>query len=328
MRISYEVSKAAFVSVLLFLAGIFCIVKGGGAIYRGHHASALSELYGTALQEGSYAAGEIETCLVKELKSAGAGKYSGECNILFDGGREYRFYTIPIAGGRYIQIMAYHKETKSALQNLIKGEDISVPFVGILIRPPLKGSLQWYEDIPGFQPESLVQDYVLKEVDLNSQRNLLIIGGILLFTAFLLYAQSGGIRKRVLEPERFDRIERLYTSSYNKENELELERDRMRLLRKREAALKYWCVAGVGCLFLGIYAVVAAQFFEGKLAGILLVLFSLKKIWKWFIHSGLTVVVKIAHTFEKRTLQDDIEDCELRIAVLEDLLRKDIDDKE
>ncbi|MCI8774264.1 MAG: hypothetical protein HFI50_10120 [Lachnospiraceae bacterium] len=32
MRISYEVSRAAFVSVLLFLAGIFCIVKGGGII--------------------------------------------------------------------------------------------------------------------------------------------------------------------------------------------------------------------------------------------------------------------------------------------------------
>ena len=97
MRISYEVSKAAFVSVLLFLAGIFCIVKGGGAIYRGHHAPALSELYGTTLREGSYATGEIETCLVKELKSAGAGKYSGECGSLLDGGREYRFYTIPIA---------------------------------------------------------------------------------------------------------------------------------------------------------------------------------------------------------------------------------------
>ncbi|MDE7341977.1 MAG: hypothetical protein K2N80_15720 [Lachnospiraceae bacterium] len=74
---------------------------------------------------------------------------------------------------------------------------------------------------------------------------------------------------------------------------------------------------------MGIYAVVAAQFFEGKLAGILLVLFSLKKIWKWFIHSGLTVPVKIAHAFEKRTLHDDIKDCELRIAVLEDLLRKE-----
>ncbi len=44
MRISYEVSRAAFVSVLLFLAGIFCIVKDGGTIYRDHHAPALSEL--------------------------------------------------------------------------------------------------------------------------------------------------------------------------------------------------------------------------------------------------------------------------------------------
>lgn len=123
MRISYEVSKAAFVSILLFLAGIFCIVKGGGVIYRGHHAPALSELYGTALREGSYTA-------------------------------------------------------------------------------------------------------------------------------------------------------------------------------------------------------VAARFFEGKLAGIFLVLFSIKKIWKWFMHSGLTMAVKINRTFEKRTLHDDIEDCELRIAVLEDLLRK------
>ncbi|MDE5933077.1 MAG: hypothetical protein K2H40_11445, partial [Lachnospiraceae bacterium] len=244
-------------------------------------------------------------------------------STLLDGGREYRFYTIPIAGGQYIQIMAYHKETKSAIQNLIKGEEISVPFVGILVRPPLKISLQWYENIPGFQPENLVQDYVLKEIDLNGQKNLMIIGGILLFTALLLYAQSGGIQKRVLEPERFDKIELLYTNSYNKENELEVERDRIHLYRKRKAALKYWGAAGVGCLFLGIYAVVAANFWEGKLAGVFLVLFSLKRIGRWFIHSDLTVVVKIAHIFEKRTLHDDIEDCELRIAVLEDLLRKE-----
>ena len=323
MRISYEISKAAFVSVLLFLVGIFCVVKGGGAIYRGHHAPTLLELGRTALREGSYAAGEIETCLVKKVVSAGTERYSGECSTLLDGGREYRFYTIPIAGGQYIQIMAYHKETKSALQNLIKGEEISVPFVGILVRSPLKNSLQWYEGIPGFQPENLVQDYVLREIDLNGQKNLMIIGGILLFVALLLYTQSGGISRRVLEPERFDKIERLYTNSYNKEIELELEKDRMRLYRKREASLKYWCAAGIGCLFLGIYAVVAAHFFEGKLAGIFLVLFSLKKIWKCFIHSGLTIVVKLARIFEKRTLHDDIEDCELRIAVLEDLLEKE-----
>lgn len=147
---------------------------------------------------------------------------------------------------------------------------------------------------------------------------------ILLFLAGIFcIVKGGGIRRRVLEPERFDRIERLYTNSYNKENELEVERDRMRLYRKREAALKYWGAAGAGGLLLGIYAVVAARFFEGKLAGIFLVLFSFKKIWKWFIHSRLTMAVKINRTLEKRTLHDDIEDCELRIAVLEDLLRKE-----
>lgn len=73
---------------------------------------------------------------------------------------------------------------------------------------------------------------------------------------------------------------------------------------------------------IGLYLLMAFPYSEGKLAGILLVFFSLKKIGECFLHSGLTIAVKLARTFEKRTLQDDIEDCELRIAILEDLVAR------
>lgn len=229
--------------------------EGRRCFYRYHHALALSELDRTACREGSYAAGEIETYLVKEITMAGSVKYSGEGAVLLSltGGKEYHFYTIPIADGQYIQIMAYRKETRRALQELAEGEGGTVPFVGLITKPQMEISLRWYEGIPGFKLENLVQEYVLKEIDLTGQKNLMIIGGIILFIALLLYAQSGGIRKRILEPERFDKVERLYTRSYNKENELEIERDRLQLYRKRKKALMGWCIAAMGCLPLGIY---------------------------------------------------------------------------
>ena len=85
-------------------------------------------------------------------------------------------------------------------------------------------------------------------------------------------------------------------------------------------------VKGGGAIYHGHHALALSELdktvlLEGSI--LLLVLFSLKRIGKWFIHSDLPAVVKSAHTFEKRTLHDDIEDCELRIAVLEDLLRKE-----
>lgn len=70
MRVSYEVPKSAVVSILLLFIGVFLIIKGGGVFYRYHHASALMEL-------------SREEC---------------------------RFYTISLANGRYIQIMAAKKE--------------------------------------------------------------------------------------------------------------------------------------------------------------------------------------------------------------------------
>lgn len=324
MRVSYEVPKSAVVSLLMLLIGLFCIGKGSSAFYRYHHALSFSELNGTVCREGRYVAGEIDTCLVKEMNPSGSVKYSGECGVLVAGRRGYHFYTVPISDGRYIQIMAYRQGTRETLQNLVKGEGGAVPFAGILIEPPIELYLKWYEDIPDFRLENLMQDYVLKEIDMKGNKNLIMIGGIVLFCALLLYLQSGGIRKRVLEPERFDKIERFYANSYNKENELEIERGRMCLYRKRKAALKGWCAAGLCGLFLGCGIISITYLYEGRFLGILLILFAIRKIWNCFIHSGLTIAVKIARTFEKRTLHDDIEDCELRIAVLEDFLGKDM----
>lgn len=321
MRISYEIPKSAVVSVLLLLLGAFFLTKGFGTFYRYQHASALSDLNQSSCREGRYVSGEIESCLVKKM--AGSERYEGESGVMLTGGKEYRFYTIPVSDGRYIRIMVRNKETKRALQSLIKEERETVSFTGVLVVPSWEMSLRWYEDIPGFHTEELIQEYVLQEIDLAGSKNRMIIGGILLFLASLLYWQSGGIEKRILEPERYDKIERYYADSYNKENELELERGRMRLYRERKKALMRWCAASAGCLILGIYIVAISYFYEGKLVGILIILFALKGILQGFIHSDLTIAVKIARTFEKRTLHDEIEDCELRIAILEDLLKKE-----
>ncbi len=320
MRISYEISWHTAVSVLLFIIGMLIGMRGFGVLYGSNHASGFPNLDRTACREGKYVSGEIDSCLVKQITTAGAGRFWGESGTLLRAGKEYHFYTIPIADGQYIQIMAWKKETTEALQELVKEERETVSFTGVIAAHPLEISLHWYQGIPGFQPETLVQEYVLRETDPESGKNLLIVGGIVLFTAVLLYWQSGGIKRRVLEPERFDKIERFYADSYNKENELALERSRMSRLMSRKRSFKIRGAAGGFCLPVGILLVMSAHFHEGKLAGILLIIYALKKIGDCFWQSDLTLAVKIAGIFEKRTLHDEIEDCELRIAILEDLL--------
>ena len=320
MKVSYEIPKSTVVATLLFVVGAFLLAGGFGIFYRCRHASALTELGREGCREGSYVSGEIDACLTKKVPFAAFDKYSGESGVFMTGGKSYRFYTVPVADGGYIQIMIWKKETVEAVGELIEGERETVPFVGVIAEQPQTSILGWYEDIPGFRTDALIQEYVLREIDRTGAKNRMIIGGIVLFLAVLLYWQSGGVGKRVLEPERFDKIERYYAGSYNKENELELERKRMRRYLGQKKSLKRWCIAGVVCLILGIWLTVTSHYFEGKLAGVLLVLFALKKIKEWLIHSGLTISVKLAGLFEKRTLQDDIEDCELRIAILEDML--------
>lgn len=322
MRVSYEIPKSAAVSILLFCIGLYLLMGGAEILCRSHHASALSKLNREECREGSYVSGEIDACLTKKVPAAASDKYSGESGVFMAAGKAYRFYTIPVADDGYIQIMIWRKETIKAMGELIKGERETIPFAGVIAAQPQTSILGWYEDIPGFRTENLIQEYVVREIDRTGVRNRMIIGGIVLFLAVLLYLQSGGIRKRVLEPERLDKIERYYADSYNKENELKLEQGRMRGFRERKKNLSRWCMAGVGGLAAGSCLLMAFPYSEGKLAGILLVFFSLKKIGECFLHSGLTIAVKLARTFEKRTLQDDIEDCELRIAILEDLVAR------
>ena len=105
MRVSYEIPQSVVFSTLLSFVGVFLPGKSVSAWFRCEYASALSELNREECREGNYVSGEIDAY-------------------------EYHFYTIPIADGRYMQIMIWKKESLRAMEELIKGGRETLSFAG------------------------------------------------------------------------------------------------------------------------------------------------------------------------------------------------------
>lgn len=321
MKTSYEISKPVIFSIVLLILGMYFVSKGSYAFYNYRHACRLSELDVSVCENGKYAVGEIDTYVVREI--GGTHKYYGNSHVLLDFGKEYHFYTIPVADNQYIQIMASKKATREALKNFVEGQGEPVTFVGVITTPVIEVSLDWYQAIPGFPPDRVIQSYVLKEVNLESSKNQILMGAIILFISLLLYWQCGGIRRTVSKKQGAENAYKLYANSYNKENELTVERDKMRTYMERKKSLKRRCAAGVVFLFLGIYFVCTMYFWELKLPGIFFIWFSYRNIWRGFINSDWEAAVRLAKLLDKRTLHHEMEDCGRRIAALEELIGKE-----
>ena len=325
MRTNISISKRIVFNIIIFVIGLVLLLGGVKSYYKYKHAIPIKNLNEWNCKEGKYVTGNIDEYVVRKME--GTGKFAGSGHTLLTlTGKAYEFYTIPIAENSYIQIMISDNSILDKLKNYTEGKGEGVNFEGEIITPPIEISLEWYNGIEGFNTENLVKSYVIKEINIKNKKDLTYIGFLLVIFSVLLFYSNGGINSVITKENDIDSLKpknNNYANSYNKSNELLLEKNKLQLFEKRLSELKKKCLVSFILLGLGIYIVVVFHFLEIKLIGILLIIYSVKCIWRYFINSGSEPALWIVRKFGLESVSVKIEECRINVWEIERLLERE-----
>ena len=326
MRTNISISKKIVINIIIFVIGLVLLSGGVKSYYKYKHAIPIKDLNEWECKEGKYVTGNIDEYVVKKM--VGTDKYAGSGSTLLTlTGKAYDFYTIPIAQNSYIRIMISDNSILDKLKNFTVGKGEGVYFEGEIITNPIEElTLGWYDGIEGFNTENLVKFYAIKEINIKSKKDLTYIGLLLVIFSALLFYSSGGINSVVTKENDIDSIKpknNNYANSYNKSNELLLEKNKLQLFEKRLSELKKKCFAGFILLVLGVYIVIRFHFFEIILIGILLIIYSVKCIWRYFINSGSELALWLVRKFGLESVSVKIEECRINVWEIERLLERE-----
>ncbi len=326
MRTNISISKRIVFNIIIFVIGLVLLLGGVKSYYKYKHAIPIKDLNEWDCKEGRYVTGNIDEYVVKKM--AGTDKFVGSGHTLLTlTGKAYEFYTIPIAENSYIQIMISDNSILDKLKNFTEGKGEGVNFEGEIITSPIEElTLKWYDGIEGFNTENLVKTYVINEINIKSKKDLTYIGLLLVIFSVFLFYSDGGINNVITKENDIDGIKSKnnnYANSYNKSNELLLEKNKLQLFEKRLSELKKKCFAGFILLGLGIYIVICFHFLEIKIIGILLILYSVKCIWRYFINSGSEPALWLVRKFGLESVSVKIEECRINVWEIERLLEEE-----
>ncbi|MBQ2804166.1 MAG: hypothetical protein IJF07_09745 [Lachnospiraceae bacterium] len=268
--------------------------------------------------------GYLETYITKSLSNAGNGSYSGVSQTYLSMGREYDVYTIGLCDDSYIQIMVESRTIKKQLETLTTKNDIKTYFEGELIEAPFCINHKWFENVnPKDYPhiDTIIEKYVIQEVNIDDQMNVLYAGISLIFCSIILYVAIGGIKDYVVE-EVLSKPHRStsYHLNYNLQNDLLAEKERLKRFEKRQAALRRDSFFQLIPLILGLLIIIIPYWLEFKLLGILLVLYALQGLFVCFINSDHILAVPLAKFFKIKSIYLKKMECENKILELQELL--------
>lgn len=324
MRTNISISKRIVFNIIIFVIGLMLLVGGIKSYYKYKHAIPIKNLNEWDCKEGRYVIGSIDEYVGKKM--SGSNKFVGSGSTLLTlTGKAYDFYTIPIAQNSYIRIMVSDKSILEKLKNFTEGKGEGVYFEGEIIESPMEISLKWYAGIEGFRATDMVKSYVIKEINIKSKKDLTYIGFLLVVFSVLIFYTNGGINSIITKENDTDDIKSKnnnYANSYNKNNELLLEKNKLQLFEKRLSELKKKCFVGFILLCLGIYIVVSFYFWEIKLIGILIMFYSVKCMWRYFINSGSEPALWIVKKFGLESVSVKIEECKINVWEMEKVLEK------
>ncbi|MDE6663250.1 MAG: hypothetical protein K2K46_07875 [Lachnospiraceae bacterium] len=327
MRTNISISKRIVFNIIIFVIGSVLLLGGVKSYYKYKHAIPIRNLNEWDCKEGKYVSGSIDEYIGQKLEVGNKSIFMGSCTTLLTlTGKAYEFYTVPIAQDSYIRIMLSDKSILDKLKNFSEGKGEGIYFIGEIKASPIEAPIKWYDRIEGFSSADVVKSYVIREINIKSKKDLTYIGLLLVIFSVLLFYSSGGINNIVTKENDTDGIKpksNNYANSYNKSNELLLEKNKLQLFEKRLSELKKKCFIGFVLLGLGIYIVVGFHFLEIKLIGILLILYSIKCICRYFINSGSESALWLVRKFGLESVSVKIEECKINVWEIERLLEKE-----
>lgn len=319
MKTVISIGKEVILFIMLLALGSLCFLNGLIALQKEKNAIPISKLSPEGCRIGQFVVGEITSYVNKDM---GNGSYSGESGVLFTGGKEYYFYTIPVDNNYYIRIMIVDKSIVHELEEFSRGKGDAIYFEGQIIKSPTKINYQWYEDIEEFQnvgTDSIIAEYVVKEIHIQEKTKIIYTGIFLLLLSFVQFHLMGGLGAIICTEDIKEKgpdkdIQKLY----NIENELMAEKRHLLLLNKKMSELKKGCLYRIFLLAAGVYIFGSNYYWEVKFIGIIAVVISLKGIIKYMLNSGNKCMEWIMRLFNKESIAMQINHSKNSISAMED----------
>lgn len=322
MKYHVSITKREAFTAIIFILGLALLFKGFHAAYKHSHALNLETLNEHALKEGDYVIGDIDTYIGQIIY--GSNQFSGVSQTYLTYAKAYNFYTIPTEKDSYVCIVVYSDALMNQLEAFENGHGEEIHFEGVVVNPPTELNYNWYDYVDGFDTEDLVDSYVIKEANFGRNKFIIYWGILLLVIAALLFFGAGGIKNFVMidvgQPDYSRSAYSIYAKSYNIDNELLAAKKQLETLEQSLRSLKRSAVMCFILLLLGVYIAFSAYLLEVKLLGIVLILISIKSIWKYFINSSNTLAIFLANKFSIKSLSLQIDERKEEIKRMEDLI--------
>lgn len=179
-----------------------------------------------------------------------------------------------------------------------------------------------------FQYDKYIQDYYVLEINENNEFHFitlrLILGTLCLVLCIIMFAKGAGIYPIISRPleETPEYIQLAKVPHYALKEELEQKKRRLKVLRERQAGLKFWALLGILILLAGIAAIIdyillgSFQFLV-ILVGFTLTVAGLEMLWHVFINSGSSSALRLADRYSLETYATKISKEEILISVID-----------
>ena len=186
-----NIPASAFISILIGVISILIIIVNGFKIFSYYPPLDLANLSGQNIKMNQYVEGTITDCVTVHVFNNRSA--SGSSGGWIKGGKNYKYYMIPVSDDQYIRVLLYDKESIEGMEQIVKGNAVEVSFTGqIAIGEPL--NTEWYNWNPDFDQSKAIVDYTIWQKALGSENNFCCAGFWGLLIAALIYYFGGGIR--------------------------------------------------------------------------------------------------------------------------------------
>lgn len=189
MKYNISVTGRIILTAIIFIIGVIFLTVGLSSYYKYGHALDLETLDEQMLKTGQYVTGNFDSYI--EGITYKTNQYSGISQIHLTTWKTYDYYTVPVKEDFYITLLISDESIKERLNAFEDGHGDKVHFEGIVIEPTSEQYYELSENVENFDPENLIDSYVIKEANLRN-RNATVWGILLLLLSIFLFFYSGG----------------------------------------------------------------------------------------------------------------------------------------
>lgn len=214
MKYNVSITKRLIITAIIFIVGLVFLLIGTRSYYRYNHALDLETLDEQMMKEGGYIIGNFNTYI--EGAAYENNQYYNVNQTHLTTWDTYDYYTVPVGEDSYVVLLISDETLKEQLNAYENGRGKPVHFEGIIIEPPTELNDEWYKNAEDFNPENLIDSFVVKEAALI-QRNATVLGIVLLLLSAFVFVISGG-SKSIVSVEKDETDYDLYVNILDKKD--------------------------------------------------------------------------------------------------------------